>query len=314
MGPRVNSWEMHHTQSGASSFDEQLWEELEAQARRRRSAEGTVASCGPEPRPGACMAASPFARQLAETGAPGLFGPQTSPLPSRPSAPPASRPAGPPAALASPFAAGQHPFMARPAVYAAGWGDGPAMTGLEGQARHTDHPLTVQLSSSSKHTLQHLQNGHAGRPGVLPGSSHKSSPPTSRRSSAEGAQSAAGRQLGTAASAPAQEAMGIDELAALSRRPKRRLVLQHNMAEMLAALDANGPSSHNSSASSAQISGGFQGAAAATAAPFPKAVSEGANGGSLGMSALMDIKYASQSVPELPPQAPRPGMCAALVC
>ena len=62
IGPRLNSWDiqMARAQSGTSSFDEQLWEELEAYARRRRSQEGTLGYPG-DPQGGPALTASPFA-------------------------------------------------------------------------------------------------------------------------------------------------------------------------------------------------------------------------------------------------------------
>ena len=60
---RESSLAMQCLQSRTSSFDQQLWDELEAQARRRRSTEGTFER-GLVSRE-AANAASPFARQLA---------------------------------------------------------------------------------------------------------------------------------------------------------------------------------------------------------------------------------------------------------
>ena len=315
IGPRVNSWDMQmaRAQSGTSSFDEQLWEELEAHARRRRSQEGTFGYPG-DPQCAPALVASPFARQLTMQGTPTLFGQREQPgLPVRPSLPARSgRPATPaPEGMASPFAAAAQSRGAVPAQQ--------ALISQAADASASERPPGPQAKPVTKHSagalpesaLKLLHNGHSSSPEQLHTPANKERPFPCRSSSVGASPSTEAGEHGASSPEPLQEAMDLDELALLNKRAKRRPVQQHKLAEMLAALDAKESSHHGSSAGSAHSKDGGSTAAVndAIAMAFRKSVSEDCGRDGPGMSVLMDVKSVSQSVPELPP---RSGVCSFL--
>ena len=318
---RAGSLVMQRPQSRGSSFDEQLWDELEAQARRRRSQEQTF-DRGQESRDAPFSAASPFARQLAMQGTPTLFGqsgPPNLPMPRRPSAlaqapPPLTEPKG----MASPFSAdsrgsmtAQHGLLAQ-------------ATDAQVDARRNTHSACSQQPSrdASKQKVQSIAGPTMpptlGKHGDSLDTALHTPENKDRRSNdsqdspGSGAASDVRSNTGTAPNEPCAEPMGIDELATLSKRPKRRPVQPHRLAEVMAALDAKG-SSRPSSFSSAPSAQGHSTLAAegeAGFAGFPKAVSEGCEGSQITMGALMGVGAVSQSVPELSHQASRAGAVA----
>jgi len=340
---RGPSLEMHRVQSVASSFDEQLWEELEAQARRRRSNDSSV---GP----------SPFARQLATQGTPTLFGQPGLPTsgqpgqqmptlfgqPGRPVALMPRRPsafgqATPPAMsgnMTSPFAAAANSKRAVAAQQAllsqaadAHADQRPAPQEFQRPSRKVGALPQQPSSVSALSSLQSLQNGHSGLL-VMDVPESRESPITHQGSSAAGLATLDSAKPEAAGIAPAQsnkpqeapekplqEAMIIDELAVLNKRPKRRPVQHHRLAEMMAALDAKDTTLHNSSGGSElskqEHDGLLSKISTDPARVLAKAVSEGCTGGELALSTFLDVKSISQSVPELPPQASTSGMCTA---
>ena len=297
--PTPRSLEMYRAPSGASSFEEQLWAELDAHARRRRSTEGTHTPAH-RPVPGCSAAvqgaASPFATQAAAQGAPTWFGQMP---PRQPSASDRAGPMGMPSSMM--------PSLAAAAQRRA---SAPALPGITAAA-----PAVQGMSPSY---------GVADAKAEPPGSMTSPFAAVAQRTASEAAVPAvpsrppAGAERQNAATAaPMQAAMGLDELGRLNRRPKRKPVLQYKMTEMLAALDAKSQSSaHTSSSSSgkhgqdkmAEHRGALLAAKPGVVGRFPKALSEECPAACPSVSHLLDVKAVSQSVPEHPPPALQPGV------
>lgn len=313
VGPRLNSWDtqMARAQSGTSSFDEQLWEELEAHARRRRSQEGTLGYPG-DPQGGPAVAASLFARQLATQGTPTVFGQREQPsLPMHPSMPARSaRPAAPaPEGTPSPFAAAVQ-SMGAVAAQQALLSQAPDASASEWPPGPQAKPMTNQSASAlPESALKLLHNDHSSSPEELHTPANKERPYPCLSSSVGASPSKEAGEHGAASPEPLQEAMGLDELALLNKRAKRRPVQQHKLAEMLAALEAKESYHHGSSAGSAHSkdSGSIAAVNGASPVVVHTSASEDCRRDGPGMSVLMDVKSVSQSVPELPP---RPGVCS----
>ena len=288
--PTRRSWDMYPSPSGASSFEEQLWAELDAHARRRRSTEGAhtpaarpVPSC-----PAAAQgAASPFAPQAAPQGAisffsqvppcqhsaPGRAGPMDTPSSTMPSLAAAAQQRASAPALPSATAAA-------PAVQA----DSPSYVVASAKAEPPG-----SMASPFAAVAQHAAS-QAAVPAAL------SRPP-------------AGAERQKAATAAP---MGLDELGRLNKRPKRRPLLQHKMTEMLAALDAKSQSSsgsaNNGQDKTPEHCGALLAAKPGAMGQFPKALSEECPAACPSLSNLLDVQSVSQSVPEQPPPAQSPGM------
>ncbi len=321
---RASSLGMQRLQSRASSFDEQLWDELEAQARRRRSTEGTIER-GVASRDAAYNAASPFARQLATQGAPTLFG-----QPSRPSLPLPQRPSAlgqtalpvVPDVTASPFSAGadsrkflaaKQALLAQAAAASGGVGQESLPSGAQQTDGNRASAKQHRVADTAGPVVQPSQGNQGKAQGVALGSSKNDTRAYRQQqgSPVSGAVSVVSGKTGQPADTPHQEPMGINELAVLSKRPKRKPIQQHRLAEVMAALDAKGSSRPNSFTSTTpsnwdHSSPASQGSAAL--AGFPKAVSEGCEGSQISMNMLMDVRPLSQSVPELTQQSSNSGM------
>ena len=305
-------------QSRTSSFDQQLWDELEAQARRRRSNEGTF-DRGLVSRDAAYNAASPFARQLAMQGAPTLFGQPSGPslpLPQRPSALGQTPPPVVPDVMASPFAAGassrgtlaaQQALLAQAATAPGGVGQDLLPSGTQQTDCSGASARQHRVAATARPAVQRPQGKLGKTQEVALGNSEDDTRAHSRQqgSLVTGAGSGSSGKTGPPEDPPYQEPMGINELAVLSKRPKRMPVQQHRLAEVMAALDAKSSSRPNSFSSSVpsnqdHSSPAPQGNAAFTG--FPKAASEGCEGSQITMSTLMGVRAVSQSVPELTEQ------------
>ena len=192
--------EMHRVQSVASSFDEQLWEELEAQARRRRSNDSSV---GP----------SPFARQLATQGTPTLFGQPGRPVAPMPHRPSAFGQATPPAmsgTMTSPFAAAANSKRAVAAQQAllsqaadAHADQRPALQDIQRPSPKIGALPQQPSSASALSSLQSLQNGHSGLL-VMDVPESRESPITYQGSSAAGLATLDSAKPEAAGVAPAQ--------------------------------------------------------------------------------------------------------------
>ena len=288
--PTRRSWDMYRAPSGASSFEEQLWAELDAHARRRRSTEGAHTPAA-RPVPGCPAAAqgagSPFAAQAAAQGAPTLF----SQVPAcQHSAPDRAGPMDAPSSMTpSPAAAAQQgagaPALPSTAAAApAGQADSPFYV-VGGAKAEPPGSMASPFAAVAQHAAS-----QAAVPAAL------SRPP-------------AGAERQKAATAAP---MGLDELGRLSKRPKRRPVLQHKMTEMLAALDAKSQSSsgsaNNGQDKTPEHCGALLAAKPGAAGQFPKALSEECPAACPSISGLLDVKSVSQSDPERPPPAQSPGM------
>ena len=208
---RNASLEMHRVQSVASSFDEPLWEELEAQARRRRSNDSSI---GP----------SPFARQLAAQGTPTVFGQPGQqmptlfrqpgqPVPPMPRRPSAFRQATSPAAtenMTSPFAAAANSKRAVAAQQAllsqaadAHADQRPALQDIQRPSPKIGALPQQPSSASALSSLQSLQNGHSGLL-VMDVPESRESPITYQGSSAAGLATLDSAKPEAAGVAPAQ--------------------------------------------------------------------------------------------------------------
>ena len=295
----VCSKDMYRAQSGASSFDEQLWAELDAHARRRRSSEGVYMPL-PRPMPGCSAgiqgAASPFTPQVAAQGAPTLFGQLLPPRPCMPSR--AGSTEMPSSLMPSLAAAAQQQADTRalPSIIVAA----PAgqVTSPSYAAAKAKPEPPGSMASPFAAVVQHTAS-EAAVPAML------GKPPAGLE------------QQKAATAAPMQAALGLDELGRLNKRPKRRPLLQHKMTEMLAALDAKSQSSAHTYSSGSASSGrdkvpAHRGvllvAKPGVVGQFPKALSEEFPAASPNISSLLDVKSVSQSVPEQPPPVLLPGM------
>ena len=289
--PTRRSWDMYRAPSGASSFEEQLWAELDAHARRRRSTEGAhtpAARLVPGCSAAAQGAASPFAPQAVAQGAPtSVFG-QVPPC--QHSAPGWAGPIDTPSSMMPSLAAAAQqrasaPVLpsttaAAPAVQA----DSPSYVVADAKAEPPG-----SMASPFAAVAQHAAS-QAAVPAVL------SRPP-------------AGAERQKAATAAP---MGLDELGRLNKRPQRRPLLQHKMTEMLAALDAKSQSSSSSANNGQDKTPEHCGALLAdkpgAMGRFPKALSEECPAACPSISNLLDVESVSQSDPEHPPPAQSPGM------
>ena len=251
-------------------------------------------------------AASPFARQLAMQGAPTLFGQPSRPsppLPQRPSALGQMAPPTVPDMMASPFSAGadSRGFVA-------------AQQALLAQA--TAASVDGRQGSVSSGKQQSSCNGASASPDTVNAAGEPMTQPPEDMHCKNGAASSVSGKTGRPVDTPTQEPMGINELAVLSKRPKRQPVQQHRLAEVMAALDAKGssrPNSFTGSALSARDHSSPAPQANASLAGFPKAVSDGCEGSQIAMSTLMGGKAVSQSVPELTQQGSDSGIFASML-
>ena len=330
LGERASSsLGMQRLQSRASSFDEQLWDELEAQARRRRSNEGGYPR-GPASRNTPQNAASPFARQLERQGAPTLFGQPSRPIlpmPQRPRALGDAASATVPEAMASPFSAAAHSMgslAAQQGLLLAQATDapvdavqGPLYPGIQQSSRNVALVREHKTSATAGSMMQPSQDKHGSSTEMaLDTPMNKDRPLTDGHNNSLGASAAllVGGGTGPAPQQPSEEPMGIHELAVLSKRPSRRSVPPHRLAEVMAALDAKGssrPSSSSSTAPSDQDRSRLAPEGNAGCAGFPTAASEGAGGSQITLSRLMGVGPVSQSVPELAREASGSGtFCA----
>lgn len=324
---RAASLGMQRSQSRASSFDEQLWDELEAQAWRRRSLESTF-NHGLVSRDAPTSAASPFARQLAMQGAPTLFG-QTSrpnrPLPQCPSAlEQALSPLTEPKAMASPFSAAagsRGPMTAQQGLLAQAT-DARVDAGRRHNASESQlpscnlAPISKQKVSNIAETMMQPTEGkHGNSMNMALHTPENKDRPTTRDqdSRGSGAASDVRGKTGMVPDEPCAEPMGIDELASLCKRPRRRPLQPHRLAEVMAAIDAKGSSRLSSSSStgpSAQDHSTLAAESDAGFAGFPKAVSESCEGSQITLGTLMGVAAVSQSVPELSLHAAKAGTFA----
>ena len=319
---------MQRLQSRTSSFDERLWDELEAQARRRRSNEGRF-DRGPASRDIPYNAASPFARQLDKQGAPTLFGQPSRPdlpMPHRPSAVEQAAPPAVPETMASPFSAAAQPkgsLAAEQGVLAQATdahvdvGLGPLPSGNQQSSRGVASLKEEKVNATAGLEMQPPQGKHGNNPEMaLDAPENVDRPSTHHHSSlGAGAAFAARGKTGLKVEPPSEDPMGIAELAVCSERPKRMPVQPHRLAEVVAALDAKSssrPSSFSTTAPSHQDQSSQAPERNAECAGFPKAVSEGGGGRQTTMSTLMGVGAVSQSVPELTHQAASSGMSARL--
>lgn len=293
--PTRRSWDMYRAPSGASSFEEQLWAELDAHAKRRRSTEGALTPAArpvPGCSPAAQGAASPFAPQAAAQGAaPSYFGQAP---PCQHSTPSRAGPMDTPSSMTPSLAAAAQQRASAPAL---------AGTTAAAPAVQVHFPSYVvadakaeppgSMASPFAAVAQHAAS-EAAVPATL------SRPP------------AGAERQKAATAAPVQAAMGLDELGRLNKRPKRRPVLQHKMTEMLAALDAKSQSSsgsaNNGQDRTPQHCGALLAGKPGAVGRFPKALSEECPAACPSISNLLDVKSVSQSDPERPPPAQSPGM------
>ena len=292
--PTRRSWDMYRAPSGASSFEEQLWAELDAHAKRRRSTEGAHTPAA-RPVPGcnaaAQGAASPFAPQAAAQGAPSFFG-QVPPC--QHSAPGRAGPMDTPSSMMPGLAAAAQQRASAPALPSTTAAILAVQVGSPSYgAAHAKAEPPGSMASPFAAVAQHAAS-QAAVPAV------PSRPPTG-----------AERQTAVTA-APKQAAMGLDELGRLNKRPKRRPVLQHKMTEMLAALDAKSQSSsgsaHNGQDKTPEHCGALLAAKPGVMGRFPKALSEECPAACPSIDNLLDVKSVSQSDPERPPPAQSPGV------
>ncbi len=257
-----------------------------------------------------------------------------APMPHRPSAFGQATPPAMSGTMTSPFAAAANSKRAVAAQQAllsqaadAHADQRPALQDIQRPSPKIGALPQQPSSASALSSLQSLQNGHSGLL-VMDVPESRESPITYQGSSAAGLATLDSAKPEAAGVAPAQsnkpqeapekplqEAMTIDEVAALNKRPKRRPVQHHKLAEMMAALDAKDTTLHNSSVGrelrEQEHDGLLSKISTDPARVLAKAVSEGCTGGELALSTFLDVKSISQSFTELPPQASTSGMCTA---